>query len=116
MKFQLRHNLQWEGNIRDLSVLSKTTSFDVRKESGLDLKSAIKHILSVDLRNEPIFPTSGSLFQLTTEIAGVGGNVGYLKNDFFLQGNYSIIEDYVSIFLFIGKVNEQKKSQYTVSK
>lgn len=95
--WQLKHHLQWEGNIRDLNVLGKTTSFDVRKEAGLSLKSAFKHILSVDLRNDNIFPTSGSLFQMTSEIAGAGGNVGYLKNDFYLQGNYSILEDFVSI-------------------
>lgn len=76
-------------------MLSKTTSFDVRKESGLSLKSALRHILSVDLRNDNIFPSGGSLFQMTSEIAGLGGNVGYLKNDFFLQGNYSIMEDFV---------------------
>lgn len=94
---QLKHHLQWEGNVRDLSVLSKTTSFDVRKESGLSLKSAFRHILSVDLRDDIIFPSTGSLFQMTSEIAGAGSNVGYLKNDFVLQGNYSILEDYVSI-------------------
>lgn len=71
----------------------------MRKECGLNLKSAFKHILSVDLRDDIIFPTSGSLFQMTSEIAGAGGNVGYLRNDFFLQGNYSIIEDYVRILI-----------------
>lgn len=93
---QLKHQLQWEGCIRDLNALSKTTSFDVRKESGLSLKSAFKHILSVDLRDDLIFPSSGALFQMTSELAGAGGNVGYLRNDFFLQGNYSILKDAVS--------------------
>lgn len=92
---QLKHNLQWEGNIRDIDVLTKTTSFDVRKECGPNLKSAFKHILSVDLRDDPIFPNAGSLFQLTSELAGAGGNVGFLKNDFFLQSNYSFGADFV---------------------
>ncbi|KAJ8956337.1 hypothetical protein NQ318_015075 [Aromia moschata] len=52
----LKHNVQWEGNIRDLNVLSRTTSFNVREQCGLNLKSALKHILSVDLRDDLIFP------------------------------------------------------------
>lgn len=31
---QTVHNLQWEGLVRDTSVLSKTTSFAVRESSG----------------------------------------------------------------------------------
>lgn len=46
-----------------------------------------------------IFPSYGSLLQLTTEVAGLGGNVGYLKNDVFIQQNYSLIEDFVSCFV-----------------
>ncbi|XP_072379227.1 sorting and assembly machinery component 50 homolog isoform X2 [Diabrotica undecimpunctata] len=91
----LKHNLQWEGNIRDLSVLTRNASFDVRKESGLSLKSSLRHILSLDLRDDLIFPSSGSLLQLTSEVAGLGGDVGFLKNDIFVQGNYSIAEDIV---------------------
>ncbi|CAG9862329.1 unnamed protein product [Phyllotreta striolata] len=91
----LKHTLQWEGTIRDLSVLSRNASFDVRKESGLSLKSSLKHILALDLRDETIFPTTGSLVQLTSEYAGVGGDVGFLKNDVFVQTNYSILPDIV---------------------
>lgn len=91
----LKHNFQWEANIRDLSVLSRTSSFEVREQSGLSLKSALRHILSCDLRDDLIFPSTGSLIQFTSEIAGVGGDVGFLKNDFFLQGNYSLLEDIV---------------------
>ncbi|KAJ8972153.1 hypothetical protein NQ314_000379 [Rhamnusium bicolor] len=83
----LKHNLQWEANIRDLNVLSRASSFDVRVQSGLSLKSALKHVLSVDLRDDLIFPSSGSLFQLTSEVAGIGGDVlqgclsgGYMSN------------------------------------
>lgn len=98
--FQLKHNLQWEASIRDLSVLSRAASFDIRKQSGLTLKSALKHILSVDFRDDTIFPTAGSLFQLTSEVAGIGGDVGFLKNEFHIQGNYSLLEDIVSGIIF----------------
>ncbi|KAG5882368.1 hypothetical protein JTB14_036292 [Gonioctena quinquepunctata] len=109
----LKHNIAWEANIRDLSVLGRTTSFDVRKEAGLSLKSALRHVLSLDLRDELIFPTEGSLFQLTSEVAGLGGDVGFLKNEFFLQGNYSLMEDIVLQGCFSGgyiaSINKNKK-------
>lgn len=91
----IKHNFQWEGVIQELSVLSRSSSFDVREESGLSLKSALRHILSVDLRDDTIFPSCGSLFKLTSEYAGAGGDVGFIKNDAFIQTNYSIVEDFV---------------------
>nr|CAH7753791.1 unnamed protein product [Callosobruchus chinensis] len=91
----LKHNLQWEGNVRDLSVLSRSASFDVREQSGVSLKSALRHVLSVDLRDDIIFPTSGGLFKLTSEVAGLGGDVGFCKNEFFIQSNYSLMDDVV---------------------
>ncbi|KYB27071.1 sorting and assembly machinery component 50 homolog [Tribolium castaneum] len=91
----IKHNIQWEAAIRDLAVLSRNTSFEVREQAGLSLKSALRHIISIDLRDDLIFPTSGSLLQLTSEVAGLGGDVGFLKNEFFIQGNYSLVEDFV---------------------
>ncbi|XP_019869907.1 sorting and assembly machinery component 50 homolog [Aethina tumida] len=91
----IKHNIQWEADIRDMNCLSRSTAFEVREQTGLSLKSALKHILSLDLRDDFIFPSSGSLFQVTSEFAGVGGDVGFIKNDLFLQTNVSILEDFV---------------------
>lgn len=85
--------------VRHTSVLSRTSSFDVRESSGPSLKSAIQHILSIDLRNDVIFPSCGSLTQLITEVAGLGGNVGFIKNELYVQGNYPLASDIVSDFL-----------------
>lgn len=70
----------------------------MREQSGLTLKSALRHIFSIDVRDDLIFPSYGGLFQLTTEVAGIGGNVGFLKNGVFIQQNYSLIDDFVSCF------------------
>ncbi|CAH0549617.1 unnamed protein product [Brassicogethes aeneus] len=91
----VKHNLQWSGDVRDFNCLSRSTSFDVREQSGLSLKSALRHILSMDLRDDLIFPTQGSLFELTSEFAGLGGDVGFIKNKFTFQSNYSVMEDIV---------------------
>jgi len=90
---QVVHNLQWEAVWRDLSCMSRSCAFAVREHSGPTLKSALKHILSVDRRDNPIFPTEGTLFKLNQEFAGLGGNIGFFKNELELQANLPILED-----------------------
>ena len=62
------------------------------------MKSALQHTLSIDLRDDHIFPSCGSLTHLITEIAGLGGDVGFIKNELYLQGNYPLTRDSVSDF------------------
>ncbi|XP_066991173.1 sorting and assembly machinery component 50 homolog A isoform X2 [Anabrus simplex] len=92
---KVKHNLQWEAAWRDLSTLTRSAAFQVREQAGPSLKSSLRHILSVDRRDAPIFPTTGALFQLTTEFAGLGGNVGFFKNEMLLQGNFPLTSDMV---------------------
>ncbi|XP_037300533.1 sorting and assembly machinery component 50 homolog [Manduca sexta] len=87
-----KHNLQWEGMVRDTSVLSKTTSFKVRESSGPQMKSILRHIVSVDHRDEAIFPTRGTWVQFTSELAGLGGGVAHLKTDVHAQANFTIMD------------------------
>lgn len=90
-----RHNVQWEGLVRDTSVLSKTTSFKVRESSGPQMKSILRHIVCVDHRDEPIFPTRGSWVQFTSELAGLGGGVASLKTELHAQANATLLDDVV---------------------
>jgi len=90
---QVVHNLQYEAVWRNLSCLSRTSSFAVREQSGHTLKSAVRHILCVDRRDNTIFPTEGTLFRLTQEFAGLGGNVGFFKNEVEVQANVPLGED-----------------------
>lgn len=88
--------MQWETAWRDLSVLNRTTAFEIREMSGPSLKGALRHILSVDRRDQPIFPRSGTLLRLTTEYAGIGGNVNFFKNEAQFQANIPLSADVVS--------------------
>lgn len=90
-----KHNLQWEGLVRDTSVLSKTTSFKVRESSGPQMKSVVRHIVTVDHRDDVIFPTKGSWVQFSSEIAGLGGGIANIKNELQAQINKEIGPDNV---------------------
>ncbi len=89
---QIVHTLQWEGVWRQLSGLTRTCAFSVREQSGHSLKSAVKHVLTVDRRDEPVFPSEGSLFRLSQEYAGLGGDIGFFKNELELQANVPLFD------------------------
>lgn len=67
----------------------------MREEAGATLKSALQHILTIDRRDDVIFPNCGSMVELITELSGLGGNIGFFKNELFLQSNFSIAKDVV---------------------
>ncbi|CAH1399633.1 unnamed protein product [Nezara viridula] len=79
------HKFQYEANWRLMGPDTKQTSFFVRNEAGSTLKSSARHIWNIDTRNSTIFPTCGHLMQMTSEFAGIGGNVNFLKNEIRLQ-------------------------------
>jgi len=89
------HNLQYEAVWRNINTLNRSAAFAVREHSGHSLKSSLKHILCVDRRDNTIFPSEGTLFKLSQEFAGLGGNVGYFKNELELQANIPLAEDIV---------------------
>ncbi|CAG9794620.1 unnamed protein product [Diatraea saccharalis] len=90
-----KHNLQWEGLVRDTSVINKSTSFRVRESSGPQMKSVVRHIVSVDHRDEAVFPTRGTWVQFSSEVAGLGGGVAHLKTELNVQANVRVLDDVV---------------------
>lgn len=87
--------MQWEGEWRELEATSRSTSMAIREQSGQSFKSVLRHILTVDHRDQPIFPSSGVSLKLVQEFAGVGGDVAYVKHDSHLQVNIPLPLDLV---------------------
>lgn len=94
----LKHNFQYEAAVRDI-IACKQASFHVREQSGPTLKSAVRYICSIDKRDEHIFPTRGFLAKLTTELAGLGGNIGFVKNEVIMQANWTPYDFCVRIMI-----------------
>ncbi|CAG4948554.1 unnamed protein product [Parnassius apollo] len=85
-----KHNLQWEGLVRETSVLSKNTSFRVRESSGPQMKSVLRHILTIDHRDEPVFPSRGTWLQFSSAVAGLGGGVAHVRTELQAQANATL--------------------------
>lgn len=110
-------NLQYEGVIRDINMLSKESPFKLREESGFSVKSSIKHITTIDTRDSKVLANEGIFFQMVMEVAGFGGDVKFLRNYFTSQFYSKISKDVVSCvfdnyLLFIWKVIFFKKKFY----
>ncbi|QQP37651.1 Uncharacterized protein FKW44_018001 [Caligus rogercresseyi] len=90
---QMVHNVSYEGVWRDLRVSGKDSAFAVREHSGHTFKSSVKHIFTVDKRDDHIFPTMGSYFRANQEFAGLGGNIGFFKGEVELETNVPLIQD-----------------------
>ena len=45
----------------------------------------------MDRRDEAVFPSEGSLFRLSQEYAGLGGDVGFFKNELEAQANVPLL-------------------------
>ena len=87
--------MQWEGVWRELACLNRMTTFPVREQAGHSLKSAIRHIIKFDNRDSPIFSNRGTLFRMTQELAGIGGDVGFMKHEMQYQVNFPVFSDVV---------------------
>ena len=87
---QASHLLRTEAVWRELTSLNSGTSFAVREHCGHTLKTALQHILTVDRRDDPMFPNEGSLFRLSQEFAGAAGDIGFFKNELEVQANLPV--------------------------
>lgn len=90
----ITHNFQYEADVRNVTA-SKQAAFQVREQCGPTLKSSVRHIFAIDKRDATLFPTKGSLIELTTEFAGLGGNIGFVKNELNLQTNWTLFNYFV---------------------
>lgn len=92
---QVQQKLVLDGVWRHLACLSRTTAFAVREQAGHSLKSSLRHELKVDRRDDLVFPSDGVAFTIKNELAGLGGDIGFLKNEMDLQVNVPLPGDVV---------------------
>jgi len=107
------HYFSYEAAWRELSKLPRYASWAVREEAGHSLKSSVKHELVHDRSDNLAMPTSGYQLKLmqvcfcflspyflsnkqnAKELAGLGGDVNFLKNEvnskFCLPLGYGIV-------------------------
>ncbi|KAJ0403610.1 hypothetical protein ATCC90586_008763 [Pythium insidiosum] len=90
---ELSLNLGWRDIIprRDAKIPTAfRASPSVIAEAMPSTKASIKYVFKDDTRNNPVLPTSGGLFQYSTEIAGLVGDVRFVKAEVAAQKHVGI--------------------------
>lgn len=99
----LRIGFSWTENIRqvlrytleqrNLTDLDSNASLLVRQEQGKVLESTVSQELVYDTRDNRFDPREGYVVRLRNEVAGLGGDVAFLKSSLLGAQYYSIFED-----------------------
>jgi len=69
----------------------------VRSEAGNSFKSSLYYRYIKDTRNDQMLPSRGALFKFYQELAGLGGDVQFLKHEAETQWNIPLGKGFVSI-------------------
>lgn len=79
----------------DISDVPATSSVYIQNMKGGNVNSAIGHSIGYDRRNSRREPTAGYTVTLSNSFAGVGGDIGYLKNALGASYFYSPLDEVV---------------------
>uniref|UniRef100_A0A7S4JZA9 Bacterial surface antigen (D15) domain-containing protein n=1 Tax=Paramoeba aestuarina TaxID=180227 RepID=A0A7S4JZA9_9EUKA len=69
---------------------AKECSMRVRGWAGNSVKSSFGHKLKMDTRDNALAPTTGSYFELSSELAGLGGDVAFFKSQVSCQNHFPL--------------------------
>lgn len=94
MAEDLRHVVRYTLEYQQISNVDNDASEVVKNDEGNYLKSAINNEFIYDTRDSRFDPRSGYTFKFGNEVAGLGGDVRYLKSE--LSGSYyhSVLDDF----------------------
>jgi outer membrane protein insertion porin family len=81
----VKQSVTWQGAWRDLNCLGTETPFSIREEAGHTLKSSVRYSLYKDTRDLAMMPSFGTFWKLSTEVSGLGGDVGFLQHGIDFQ-------------------------------
>lgn len=82
----ISHSLRYSFRSDDITDVTTTASLFVKRQEGENTTSLVGHSLIYDTRNSTIDPTEGWTFRLNQDVAGLGGDSKYFRNE--LRGGY----------------------------
>ena len=78
----------------DISNVDRTASAVVQSEEGDSLESSLGLTTTNDTRDRRFDPRTGHLLQLQNKVAGLGGDVRYLRTTLNAAYHYTFLEDF----------------------
>jgi len=68
---------------------------ELRTSAGESFLSSVQYTRIVDRRDDPLVPSVGWAYKLFTQLAGLGGDVRFLRQNAIYQHNYSFLPGWV---------------------
>lgn len=97
-----QHNVFYNFTQIKISDVPSNASAFILGQEGNNVNSAIGQSFSYDVRDNRFAPTKGYYFNITQELAGLGGNSKYLKHDAKASYYYTVYPKWVLGFLGSG--------------
>lgn len=102
---KLRHVVRYTIESQKIENVDPTASLLVRLEEGESLESSVSHELLWDTRDSRFDPHEGIALRLRNEIAGLGGDVFYLKSAVGGEYHYPLAEKWtLSVDAEVGNI------------
>jgi outer membrane protein insertion porin family len=92
----LRQTLRYTLREDTIENVSSDASRFIKEQEGTTLSSIIGQELLYDQRDDRFDPTEGYYLRLVNDLAGLGGDVSYLRNRFGAGGYYPVADEWVA--------------------
>ena len=92
----LRQTVRYTFMRDEITDVDSTASVFIQNEESINFVSVVGQELSYDRRNSRIEPTDGYIARLTNDLAGIGGDISYLKSRIFGKYYYGIAQGWVA--------------------
>ncbi len=101
----LRHVLRYTLENQKITDIDASASILIRDEAGDFLESSVSHELIWDTRDSRFDPREGLVLRLRNEVAGLGGDVSFLKSAVGGEYHFPVADDWtISVDAEVGNV------------
>ena len=99
---RLRQTLNYTLRQDEIRDVPSTASRFIRSQEGLSVTSSIGQIVLYDQRDSRFNPTDGYAIRFQQDVAGLGGDVNYLRHRLTLSGYYPVSEEWIGSVILTG--------------
>jgi outer membrane protein insertion porin family len=92
----LRQDWSYNFRLSKISNVSSDASTLIKAAAGTESTSQISHNLTYDKRDNARLPTSGYITRFRTDLAGLGGSIRHLRNQFKAAKYFPIADQWVA--------------------
>ncbi|MEI7668677.1 MAG: outer membrane protein assembly factor BamA [Pseudomonadota bacterium] len=93
---KLSHSLNYTLKQTDISNIQAGASIFIQQQAGKTTESSVGHALTYDNRDNKLAPTTGEFIRFSQDVAGVGGDAHYLRNEVRASYYYPLAPKWVA--------------------